>query len=115
MGGFRYKASVTMGLRLNAANNTLTESLYVDGYQRWKGTMPAPTPGMCFFLRQSPETPGVTQIAAIAPGPEDKRKLPMELAIRFDNVKSKTDFFAANLRAECKALGAVVKSVPIGK
>jgi hypothetical protein len=47
------------------------------GYQRWKGTMPAPTPGMCFFLRQSPETPGVTQIAAIAPGPEDKRKLPM--------------------------------------
>jgi hypothetical protein len=31
MEGFRYKASVTMGLRLNPANNTLTESLYVDG------------------------------------------------------------------------------------
>ena len=47
------------------------------GYQRWKGTLPAATPGMCFFLRQDSEAPNVTQIVAIAPGPEDKRKLPM--------------------------------------
>jgi hypothetical protein len=36
-GGFVYRANVTMALRLNPVNNTLTESLYVDGYQRWKG------------------------------------------------------------------------------
>jgi len=31
--GFQYKASVTIGLRLNPVNNTVTQSLYVDGFQ----------------------------------------------------------------------------------
>lgn len=113
--GFVYKADITLGLRMNPVNNTLTESLYVDGYERWKGSRPAQTPGMCFFLKRSAEAPDVTQVFAIAPGPEDQRKLPMELAIRFDKVKSKTDFFGASLRAECKAMGKPVASVPIGR
>lgn len=113
--GFQYKANVTMGLRFNPGNETITESLYVDGFQRWKGTLPAATPGMCFFLKRSAEAPDVTQVIAIAPGPEEKRKLPMELAIRFDKVKAKNGYFASSLRAECKAQGAAVASFPMGK
>ena len=61
---------------------------------RWKGELDAKSPEMCFFLKRTPEVPE-PEVIAIAPGPEDKRKLPMELAIRFDKLKADADIFAA--------------------
>jgi hypothetical protein len=113
--GFKYKGDLKMGLRLNTVNNTLTESFYVNDFQRSKLTLPAETPDMCFLLKRASEESAEIQLFAIAPGPAGKRKLPMELAIRFDRVKSKENFFSANLRAECMAMGQTVATVPIGK
>ena len=56
------------------------------------------------------------QFVPIAPGPEDKRKLPAELAVRFDDIKHRAGrLVAASVRAECKTGGATVADLPVGK
>ncbi|KAJ1486341.1 hypothetical protein T484DRAFT_1943583 [Baffinella frigidus] len=93
--------------------NVIQETVYVDGFVKWTGTRPADEPGMCFFLKKEEKTEKM-QFVPIAPGPEGTRKLPMELAMRFDKVKNKPGkVFIANVRVECKSGGVTVANLPI--
>lgn len=111
--GFQYKADVKFSLRHSQYSEEVAEALIVDGYTRWKGGMPMGSPGRCFALMRKEGLP--VEVIPIEPGPEDMRRLPMELALRFDNLKASENFFSASLRAECKAGGQAVHSVPVGK